>query len=61
VNNAIKWKSDVDSLCVGPGGKKLPCILLANKVRTEGKQSNIAIPVVTIVIFLVKAIFGDGL
>jgi GTPase SAR1 family protein len=57
VNNAIKWKSDVDSLCAGPGGRKLPCILLANKVCTEG----IAITVVTVVIVLVKAIFGDGL
>jgi Ras-related protein Rab-7L1 len=35
LTNAIKWKNDVDSLCTGPGGGKLPCILIANKVCTE--------------------------
>lgn len=39
LTNAIKWKNDVDSLCVRSDGTKLPCILIANKVRTGSKQS----------------------
>jgi GTPase SAR1 family protein len=39
-NNAIKWKSDVDLLCTGPGGRKLPCILIANKVCSEFLMSS---------------------
>ena len=30
----IKWKNDLDSKVQLPDGKPIPCILLANKVRT---------------------------
>lgn len=59
-SDAIKWKNDVDSLCSGPGGKKLPCILIANKVCTEGKQSNAAAAAVTVIIIFVNMVFGGG-
>jgi Ras-related protein Rab-7L1 len=35
LNNAIKWKKEVDSKCTTPDGKKFPCILIANKVCIE--------------------------
>ena len=31
-DNCLKWKKDVDSKCCTPGGRPIPCILLANKV-----------------------------
>lgn len=61
LRNAIKWKTDVDSLCTSPDGRKLPCILIANKVRTGGKQTNTAAAiVVTVVIVLVTIVSGGG-
>ena len=30
--NAAKWKKDLDSKCFDDSGKKIPCILVANKV-----------------------------
>jgi Ras-related protein Rab-7L1 len=35
LNNAIKWKKEVDSNYTAPEEKKFPCILIANKVCTE--------------------------
>lgn len=31
--NVVKWKRDLDSKCVMPNGKSVPCLLLANKVK----------------------------
>ena len=38
--NSLKWKKDVDSKCVLPDGRPIPCMLLANKVqfRIERKK-----------------------
>ena len=33
--NAAMWKSDLDSKCLLPNGDTIPCLLLANKVRTH--------------------------
>lgn len=32
--NVTKWKNDLDSKVHLPNGKTVPCILLANKVRS---------------------------
>jgi len=30
----IKWKNDLDSKCTQADGSRIPCVLLANKVRS---------------------------
>ena len=32
--NTLKWKKDVDSKCMLPDGSPIPCMLLANKVKS---------------------------
>ena len=32
--NVAKWKDDLDSKCLLPNGSSVPCLLLANKVRS---------------------------
>ena len=34
-SNIIRWKEDLDSKVWLPDGSKIPCLLLANKVKTE--------------------------
>ena len=33
--NAVKWKKDLDAKCTLQDGSPVPCLLLANKVRTK--------------------------
>ena len=35
----LKWKIDLDSKVLLPDGSKVPCLLLANKVKSKNKKS----------------------
>lgn len=35
-NGAVKWKQDFDAKLVSENGQAIPCILIGNKVRSEG-------------------------
>ena len=35
---ARKWKADIDKKCALPDGRKIPTILIANKVSPEGPE-----------------------
>ncbi|PNF22209.1 Ras-related protein Rab-7L1, partial [Cryptotermes secundus] len=41
LTNAIKWKTDVDSLCTRSDGRKLPCILVANKCDIPDSEKQV--------------------